>query len=642
MKYLTLAAFVLLLTMGRSSGQTLFTYGNKPVSKQAFLKAFDKNPPKEGERRKALDEYLDLFINYKLKVQAAKDEHLDEGPTFQQEGKNFRKQIAENVVNEEVGIKRLTAEALERGKKDLHIAQVFVELSTNAAPADTLKALQTINAAYDALRSGKPFPDVSEKYSTDESVRKTKGDLGFISVFTIGYEFENQAYQLKPGSFSKPFRSHIGYHIFINHGERPAIGKRKIAQILIAMPPGFETIKGNRYETLADSVHDLLQAGQPFDRLAAEFSNDYKTANIGGEIGEIGTGQYDPVFEKQVFSITKEGTVAKPFVTNYGYHIVKLLSIKPAITETDDPIVVSEMRQLIEKDERLAINKKKMIQKWLQLIKYKPWPYNRTAFKQYTDSNLMNHITNGIKEIHDTTVIFSFETKKYNASDWAVWVTKKLTLTQLDYEDALKKFIEENGLAYYTENLEKYSTLMQEQCREFDEANLLFASMDKHVWSRAGEDSAGLAAYFTANKTKYKWQESADALVVSCKTLEMANSIAGKLKNNPGLWRSIPETYGTDAGVDSGRYELQQMPFKFDPNDNKDGFLSKPEHSGQEDPYTFVYILRPYKTVEQRSFIESKGLVINDYQQVLEKKWIEKLRKKYPVAVNQAVWKSVN
>jgi peptidyl-prolyl cis-trans isomerase SurA len=122
----------------------------------------------------------------------------------------------------------------------------------------------------------------------------------------------------------------------------------------------------------------------------------------------------------------------------------------------------------------------------------------------------------------------------------------------------------------------------------------------------------------------------------------MANSIAGKLKNNPELWRTIPETYGTDAGVDSGRYELQQMPFKFDPADNKEGFLSKPERLGQEDPYTFALILKPYKNIEQRTFPESKGLVINDYQQVLEKKWIEKLRKKYPVSINQAVWKTVN
>ena len=115
------------------------------------------------ERRKALDEYLGLYINYKLKVQAGYDEGLNTQPAFAQESKTFKKQIADNIINEEAGIHKLTNEAFQRGMKDIHAAQIFVEIKGG----DTTKALQQINLAYKALQSGKGFAVVAKEFSTD-------------------------------------------------------------------------------------------------------------------------------------------------------------------------------------------------------------------------------------------------------------------------------------------------------------------------------------------------------------------------------------------------------------------------------------------------------------------------------------------
>lgn len=618
-------------------GQTLFTYGNKEVSKKSFLAAFNKNPPKPNERRKALDEYLGLYINYKLKVQAGYDEQLDKLPTFEQESKNFRKQIADNVINEEVGIKHLSLEALERSYVDIKAAQIFVEIPKSG---DTVAAFKQINAAYSALQSGKSFEQVAVNFSSDEETKKSKGHLGFMTVFTLGYEYENQIYRLKSGSYSKPYRSSIGYHIFKNNGQRPAFGKRKIAHILIAAPAGFESTVPNQYGQLADSVFQLLNSGQAFEKLAQEYSNDYKTANVGGVVGEIVVGQYDSLYESKVFGLKNIGDITKPFATAYGYHIIKLLEKKAVDKNIDQASALSAIKQIVEKDERLALNKKKQMAKWLQLTKYQPSKYDSKALKQYTDSNIENKITNGIKNIHDTTLLFSFEKKKVFAADWAVYASKTLTQTQLDYTETIKEFANLKCVEYYTENLERYNESMREQCREFDEANLLFAAMDNHVWSKAGEDTANLKKYYQQHKENYQWQPSVAAIIINAKTKELATEVAKKIKNAPAEWHSLADTYGADVNADSNRYELTQLPIK-QSIEAKAGYISTIEKSSTDEGYSFLYVTNAFPQKAQRTFQEAKGMVINDYQQLLEKQWIDALKKKYPITVNQSVWKTV-
>jgi len=175
--YLSLVA--LLFSGNLLFGQTLFTYGNKAVSKNDFLTAFNRNPPSKEDRRKALDEYLGLYINYKLKVQAGYDEELDKQPSFKEESKNFKKQIADNVINEEAGIQKLTKEAVERSRKDIRVSQVFVEVN---AKMDSVKAYQLIQEAYKALQAGADFGQVAAKYSTDEATKRAKGDIGYVTA----------------------------------------------------------------------------------------------------------------------------------------------------------------------------------------------------------------------------------------------------------------------------------------------------------------------------------------------------------------------------------------------------------------------------------------------------------------------------
>src|SRR3954447_6180092 len=206
--------------------QTVFTYGSKPVSKQEFIQAFNKNPtPDTTSRKTALQNYLDLYIDYKLKVQEAYAEKLNNSDEFRNESDNFKKQLADAAVNNEANLNQLVEEAYQRSQKDLNLNQIFIP-----ATADTAAAYKKINGIYTALKAGKEL-------SGNDTIKETS--IGYITAFTLPYEVENMVYALKPGGFTAPYHSSVGYHIFILKEERPALGRRRIGQILFAVPPGF-------------------------------------------------------------------------------------------------------------------------------------------------------------------------------------------------------------------------------------------------------------------------------------------------------------------------------------------------------------------------------------------------------------------
>ena len=174
---------IALLTVNYSFSQTLFTFGNKTVSKQEFLAAFNKNPSPTANKKAALEEYRKLYINFKLKVQSAIDEKLNETKSFKAESDNFKKQIAENIINEEADAKSLLKEAFERSQKDIDVSQIFVANNNDSAAARV-----EIYKAYADLKAGKKFEETLQKYCNDESVKKANGMIGFITVFSLPYQ----------------------------------------------------------------------------------------------------------------------------------------------------------------------------------------------------------------------------------------------------------------------------------------------------------------------------------------------------------------------------------------------------------------------------------------------------------------------
>lgn len=619
------------------NAQPLFTYGNKAVTKEEFIRAFNKNPGTEVDRKKALKEYLDLYINYKLKVQAAYDAGMQNNPDQQAELENFKRQIAENIINEEAGIDNLVQEAFERSRKDIRLSQVFIEVQPGE---DTIEAHRKIQAAYKALQQGKDFSEVTGEFSTDSITRQSGGDIGFITVFSLPYEIENVVYSLKPNGFSAPVKSSIGYHIFKNTAERKAVGTRKVAQILIAIPPDATPQQKADVANRADSVYNLLIKGASFENLVRSVSNDALSYNNNGELAEFGVGQYSPAFEQAAFSLTKRGDISKPFETAYGYHILKLLEAKPVASNLNDALTAASLKEKVQKDGRLIQAKQSLVNKYIRLTKYKPAVYNEQDLWRYTDSAM--HGKRGMLKVNDNTLLFSFPKQNIKAGDWIKYVSSQAGSAgtpRPDYKSLMNEYIETAATEYYKNHLEDYKPQYKLQMDEFKEANLLFGIMEKQVWSKAATDTAGLLSYYNQNKQKYRWTSSADALIITCNTEQIAGEIKAKVTENRTSWRTVAETYGSNVAADSGRYEISQLQAT-EKNTLSPGLITMPVKN-DDGAFTFNYIIKIYPQAEQRSFDDARGMVISDYQQSLEDKWIAALKKKYPVKVNGAVFNSL-
>jgi peptidyl-prolyl cis-trans isomerase SurA len=636
MRKLLATLVILLMTFSIVKSQTVFTFGKHAVTKEEFLKAFNKNPSLEPDRKKALNEYLDLYINFKLKVQAAYDARLQNDPNYLIETDNFRKQLAANFINDEANIKALTDEAFQRSKKDIRLQQIFIATPNQK---DTAEAYQKAQQAYYDLNSGKSFAATNARFSSDE----TSTDLGYVTAFTLPYNFESVVYALKPNNYSSPIRSAYGYHIFLNAGERPAVGRRKAAQILFAVPPGGTRAEKEATRRRADSVYKILE-GDPkkWDEMVELFSNDVTTAQNHGLMQEFGIGQFSPAYEMAAFGLTKPGAISKPVETSFGYHIIQLREIIPVPQNLDDPILAASFKERVERDDRLSQSRRLLVNKWLKLTGFKSASYDQDELWAFSDSFYSGGNLSRFKKINDSTLLFSFRKQKITANDFAKYVraSRAIPMYQgMPYPQLMQEFIRNTTTEYYQNHLEDFNKDFNNQLKEFNEANLLFAIMDKEVWSRSSADEPGLRKLYEENKSKYTWGPSANAIIFTANNETTLTELQQKLKGNMEKWRSITETFPNTVMADSNRYELGQVPV-VDRTNFTEG-LTTAAVKNNDGSYTFAYIVKLYNQPGQRSFEEARGLVINDYQAVLEKQWLNSLRKKYPVKVNQAVFNSL-
>ena len=625
--------------------QTLITYGNNTISKDEFLRAYNKNKPATADKEKALREYADLYTDFKLKVMAAQELRLDTISQIRYDLQNFRDQITENYMSNEKGVQLLTDEAALRSAKDLHVLYFSVPVNAGATPADTIKAYNAAKELYNVLKTG------TTDYSNAVITVSAKGypakysDIGFITAFTASYELENIIYNTNPGNVSMPYRTAKGWVIFKVTEERPDVGKWKVAQLLFAYPPDADYNTKLAVKEKADSVYWLLQKGFSFADAAKLYSDDRMTYLGGGELPEFGAGKYNRVFENNVFSLNNDNAITKPFETSFGYHIVKRLSQTPVPADKNDASYQTEIKQKVMQDTR--INKEK--EKFFKEISLK------TGFKRsaaITDEMLYRNADTLMKNPSAENTMLLPVSKKpiitfkdgsiIKGEEWLKFVRdyysnpEQPKLTKRELAD---RFYANVTNDYYKKHLESYSNDFKYQMQEFKEGNMLFEIMERNVWSKAAADSAGLRSYYNMHKESYKWASSADVLVFNCADEKAAGEVKASLGRGE-RWMIIADKSNNHVQADSGRYELSQMPGGALINSPQPGLFS-PVIKNTDGTIVLLQFLKIYGEGMQRSFPEARGLVINEYQNVLERKWVQTLRNKYPVKVNEAVFKQM-
>ena len=618
--------------------QTLFTYGGSAVSKDEFLNAYNKNKTPVADKEKALREYLDLYTKFKLKVKAAQNIHLDTLQQLKIDVKSFRSQVEESYMNDEKKVNELINEAIERSKKDIHLLHFYIPINATSNKVDADKATKAMNELSESLK-----PETTDHSSIVTQLSKkylpiTVKDLGFITVLILPYDIENLVYNLKRGNSSKVYRTKNGLHIFKNIEERKSVGEWKIAQILFALPPQTTTdiVKKNQ----ADSIYKLLKAGANFNELAKVFSDDRLTAQNGGEMPEFRTGKFETQFETKVLELKNDGDILTPFLTSFGYHIIKRIQQTPIPPAVIDDNFRAQLKQKIEKDLRINSAKESFIKNISQQTGFKKSALlSDTELFKFADSVVKNKIAG--KYSINNKAIFTIGKTIYKGIDWLNFVKDyKLNADVYKGEDnptLLNKYIATTISDYYRKHLEEYNPAFKQQISEFKEGNLLFEIMERKVWTKASTDSIGLQKYFKEHKSNYKWVNSAAVLLFNCADVKVAQLATEALKNGKS-WKDLSENSEGKIQTDSGRYELAQIQLPSNQKVEKD-LISTPILNSGDNTASFVKVLKLFPDNEQRSFNEAKGLVINDYQNFLEDKWILELKKQYPIKINEETFK---
>jgi len=636
---------ILILVTYASTGtaQTLITYGNNTVSTSEFLRAYHKNKTPVADKEKELKEYINLYTNFKLKVQAASELRLDTLQQIKTDVENFRNQVEENYMSDENEKNALLTEAINRSFKELNIEHFYVRV--DSTPADTLKSLQAINATHEELQKGNiDYKELIKNINSRYAPVKYN-NVGFVSVFSLPYQFENIIYSLKTGESSKPFRTKNAWHIFKLTEERGNTGKWKIAQILFSLQPAASNQDIQLLKNRADSVYKKLISGADFSSMAKEFSEDKLTYLTGGEMPEFTSGKFDQSFEKQVMELKSDGDISKPFLTPFGIHIVKRLGHTPSAKDKNDPVLQYDIKQRILKDARIDALKEKFTKEIAGKIGFKKTnDVKETDLMRYADSIMLRPVT-------DNALLFPISNKqiiKFNkgglkGSDWLKFVLEYKTNFE-EYkgesnQELWNKYLVFATNEYYKNNLENYNEDFKYQMKEFKEGNMLFEIMERNVWGLANSDSAGLLKHYNENKPKYIWPESAEVLILNCTNEKSAQDVMEKLKKGIS-WKQLADSVKISVQVDSGRYELSQLIATEQttrPSENSYSSIVK----NSDGTATFIKYLVIYPAGQQRNFEEAKGLVINDYQIVLEEKWLSVLRKKYPVKINNSAYREI-
>lgn len=640
-----LLCLVFALTAMATFSQTIFTYGKYAVDKAEFMRAYDKNKTPVTDKEKSLREYLDLYIKFKLKVRAALDLKLDTLQNLIYDAQSFRSQIEQSYLNNEKAEESLVTEAMNRGKKDLHVLHFFVKAANSLNIADTQKAYKAIENIYKALNNGKT--DYNNIVTAEPAGAASFNDLGFVTVFTLPYEYENIIYNLKEGQVNKPYRSKNGWHVFKLIGERSAVGKWKIAQVLIAIPPGASETDKKNLKDRADSVYHLLMNGGDFGKLARQFSDDKTTYGNNGLLPEFGTGKFDIEFENEIFKLTKDGEISKPFLSPYGYHIVKRISQTPVPGNNNDPAYLFDMKLKTEQDSRINIAKDLFTKEVLKKVNFKKTNIvSTTDLFRYADSVIANpkaETGNKIKFPISGKIIGTYTNRKLTGKDWLDFVRNYKGAGELykgESNEALyEKFIETSVIEDYKKHLEDYNPGFRYQMDEFRDGNVLFEIMERNIWGKAAADTAGQKKIYAENKNKYLWGASADIILFNCANKSIADETKNALQKGED-WKKIAET-NLNIQADSGRFELTQLPAKINAQTAPVGLVVDGTVNPIDGNISFIIPVRYYNAGMQRNFDEAKGAVINDYQNMLEDKWVAELKKQYPVKINEAVFKSL-
>ncbi|MBK5279083.1 MAG: peptidylprolyl isomerase [Bacteroidia bacterium] len=605
----------------------LFTVNNKTVSANEFIYLYSqKNHGKpEDFTEIKINEYLDLFINFKLKVAEAQERGMDTTASFRKEFDSYKDELKKPYVAESNELNRLTKETYANLTEEIKASHILITLTPNPTPADTIAALQKLTEIRTKAMGGEDFGKLAQEFSEDPSAKTNNGNLGYFTAMQMVYPFEAAAYKTKVGEISFPVRTRFGYHIIKVFDRQPARGEVEVSHILLRTGSDNDTkVKNTIFE-----IYDQLKGGRNWEELCTEYSEDNATKTNGGKLRPFGVGALAsvPEFEKVAFNLQQPGDISDPFQSAIGWHLVRLEKKIPVPSYKE---IEPSLKRRVSRDERLQISKTALLAKRKRELNFAVGEALQ-KIQSLADTSL---IRGRWKYIGDEAVknqtLFTIQSNPILAKDFINFVYQNQANSALSPEAFMNQLYDRYVDECLSDKEEEILVAQHPEFRsllnEYYEGILLFGIMEKEVWNKASEDSTGQHLYYNQNKSKYTAGDRLEARIFSTTDKGFLEEIQLKISKGDTITKA-----------DLKKFKSVQNKRLFEKGENKviDKISWSIEVHQTEDEGIY-YLVEVSRLVPPgpKSFSEARAQVISDYQDYLEKNWIANLKTKYPVKVN--------
>ncbi len=673
----------------------VMTINDKPIKRSEFEAVYHKNNGNKdvNSNAKSVKEYVDLFSLYKSKVLEAESLGLDTVRSFKSELAGYRRQLAAPYLTDKNTNDNLLTEAYERLKSEVRASHILIRVEETALPKDTLEAWTRINlirnavmgkapsaadmAGYEKLLknssevarqlkskdsslynkrmnevkgltdlskgAGDRFSVAAPKLSEEPGVNETKGDLNYFSALDMVYPFENAAYSTKPGETSTIVRTRFGYHILKVYDARPTRGEITVEHIMAKFPKNASDQDKANAKAKIDEIYAKVKAGQNFEDLARQFSDDKQTNERGGLMQPFkSNGKWPKAFEDAAYGLKENNDVSEPVMTPYGWHILKRVSLKSVPAYAD---IKNELKNRVNRDSRSQMGRVALIERVKKENAFKENLKNRDELLKVMDSTYLKATwkAEAAAKLGNKEII-NLGGKSYTQNDFAKFLETQMSFRpNADMASVMKgiykTWVDETVVAYEDSQLEKKYIEFANLYREYRDGILLFDLTDQKVWSKAVKDTAGLRQFYENNRNNYMWDERAEVTIYKCIDQKVSKEVRKMLKEKKS------EKQITDALNKTSQLNVSVENITYLKGENKNidanWVIGIAENDIQDEKNYAVLVVNKILPKSPKTLAECRGNATADYQNYLDKEWLAYLKNKYKVKVDEAVLSTV-
>lgn len=590
----------------------------------AFVRAAGGRAAAADSSLSSYREFLDRYLNYRLKVRAAQDAGLDTVPSVRREIHDYRQQRARPQVLRERVYEPVARTLYQRRQEAVDVSHILIDTDSSEGP---LAARRTAQAVADSIEQGVPFGDLAIRHSDDPSARKEgtrgyRGRLGYLRAGQIAEPFEQRMHALHPGETSDVFRTQYGYHILKVHDRRPAEPPVELAHIL--RRPRGNTVTARR---LLDSLRTAISSGRlSFAAAARKYSHDQQSAPNGGSLGEVDPQSLPASLRRTVATMDSVGEISEVVQTRFGYHLLKLTGRQEqrSFEEAYDGLKEQITGQPRAERKKAA---------FAETLRTEVGTAVDTArLLAVTRATSVDSLARPLLAYADTLseaapAVATLGDSSYTVDQMANRLLQTDGGAQMTIADLIDSFLNEKAIQYAATRRALNDTQLATEVQKFRDGTLLFRYMQDSVWTPVAQDSARLRAWYRKNRDDYRFPERVRTVSLRAPADSVLEPYAAVYERDSSI-AAVVETAATDSLVSTDTvYVTPRSPVIYQPvRAASNGTVLGP--TAQENEWQLLIRDRKLPARIMR-FEEARTRVLQDYEDRLEQRLVHRLRERY-------------